>query len=806
MKTKRNNLKKLCALLLFALFGTNAWAEPDRIDTTFAKGEVFELEYTVPTPVNGEELYVYISTCGGVKLISDQPTGVREYGEKIKATFEATGYASGEIAFYIWSEDQRTHSQSVYNGCYTTLTIDLLIGTSMEIYRVHKTFELPNNYEISGHKCVEIGNEYIFSVDDLFTPMIAGWRGCVYGNFQWSLPDGLVETGRHPNGNAITVRVDGYPTEAIQCTVGHATQYVISKTLKRTAKIPEIKTQPNACIASAVETVTIELENPEAGFDYDWILTNTDWLGHKFTNNGTNTFGINVDVFTSSGQIILRVFGECDTAYHTFQITRSIGGEATKIVQEKSVEEGQELYYSIYPSPNQHITWTFPEGWQEDDENPYSSTVFVSPKVGEATSGKIIATAKLTECASTGDTLDVYIKTYPPAPIYFDDPNEPERECFSRNVPYTFVSNTVRHGKMYVWTFPEGWSKTTDTVREWQDGKVRVTATPGPDASNDKITLSVYGELGNDRKDTVYHVKFTPKDIEDVVNLTGCLNKGMNTEDITYMIVNPENGVDYMWQIPNNWIVGDSFPTMMHFSTIEQTLDEADNTYPLIVYGTNTCGNSKNFTLNIKHSGMEYYAYGTLFDPSLEFISDMYCLNNALPCGDDYDTWVLFLTQSDENIGDVQYNWFADDYSVNNYIYESFHIREYSEGEAYMTLIYHLGDGSGCKTKLGKQLVVESIYSTPSASPTNVRKKKSNTSTQISIHPNPANSAATVVVPDDITATKYGLCNMNGQVLKHLVTTDKTFTMDVSDLPNGIYFLRTFDGSRLYVSKLVVSK
>jgi len=73
----------------------------------------------------------------------------------------------------------------------------------------------------------------------------------------------------------------------------------------------------------------------------------------------------------------------------------------------------------------------------------------------------------------------------------------------------------------------------------------------------------------------------------------------------------------------------------------------------------------------------------------------------------------------------------------------------------------------------------------------------------LNIYPNPANEYITLEIKIPITKTTLSILNTNGQELIKQQITNTQFKIDVSQLPNGVYFVKLMNANGIDVSKFV---
>jgi hypothetical protein len=694
-----------------------------------------------------------------------------------------------------------------------------ICGDTLRSKSIHFTFckTFPVTDEIEGSGCIVIGEHATFSIREI----LSNGRNYPSDVYVWDVPNDWVLKTISEQGHMVTYTVGSIPTTPISVKVGGCNNHNSAtrfKTIEGRATAPALIYAPPPCFSANTREIRVEFANPYP-LDFEWVLSNHDWnFLEKTKDVANNTIFARIDVGVSAGVVALKVFGACDTAYVGVDITRSIGGGATEIGDIFCAIEDSITPFSIYPAPNQRITWEFPEGWTRDTLNPNSSKVKVLPRAGEAESGWVKAWATHEPCSGGRDSIWVDMKPHAP--------NEIEivgviGHCLEYNTTYTFTSTTVRHGNAYRWVFPDGWDYDADEAYVEVENRlistnIFISATPTINANAGEVRLYVYGAGScTDSSYTSYEVKFMPKNIENVL-LLGCLNKGMNTANVVYMIQNAENGVDYVWDIPNNWHRDNSqlnpYAATLHLSLIEQTLDEADNQYQLTVYGTNACGRSTDdFVLDIIHDGFVYIPDDDFdfFFPLIFNFDQMIDFGYGWP--DDYNAWFVLFPHPG-NWGKIQFDWYVNCTSQYNFIFDPTLIRPYMAGEGFAEVIFYSSTGEGCKSKLGIDLKFNSIYnsfqqfeplSQPQMRMASATKKSEE---KLEIFPNPAEQDITVRLSEEMSATNFFIYDSQGRFVRRITSNNKEFSINVSDLSNGTYILMAIDGNEVVSSRIVISK
>lgn len=77
-----------------------------------------------------------------------------------------------------------------------------------------------------------------------------------------------------------------------------------------------------------------------------------------------------------------------------------------------------------------------------------------------------------------------------------------------------------------------------------------------------------------------------------------------------------------------------------------------------------------------------------------------------------------------------------------------------------------------------------------------IRLSETSQASFLTIYPNPVRDAVSISVAPDMMRSKLQLMDVSGRVLKELMITNTAFTLDMSDLSAGVYFLKSANGQR----------
>ena len=81
---------------------------------------------------------------------------------------------------------------------------------------------------------------------------------------------------------------------------------------------------------------------------------------------------------------------------------------------------------------------------------------------------------------------------------------------------------------------------------------------------------------------------------------------------------------------------------------------------------------------------------------------------------------------------------------------------------------------------------------------------KSESSLSISVYPNPVSNVVNIRAPEDLILLRLTLYNAAGQVLKEMTVQESIFSLSVTDLPSGLYFLHLEDAKEKVVKRIFI--
>jgi hypothetical protein len=315
-----------------------------------------------------------------------------------------------------------------------------------------------------------------------------------------------------------------------------------------------------------------------------WVANSSKLPDHQYwfssNSHGFATVPItgrdNVRVETNgfSGKVTLYASNKFDTVSQDFFITRRTYLKCAIEGDFACLKPDTVLKFNLYPSPNVDVTWELPEGWNQDQSNPKSSTVYLVLD-SNAVSGTIKASSK--ECSILFDTVfvSVEVNNYAKEGIISDN-----GVCFAQGDTATFRFKKDPNAKSYEWTFPDGWLLLGNPVKtDINDTVMKVIV--GATMDSIKLTATTFcGEGWTMIFDSLY----AKPSIEAISTMDkSCTNKGF-ADTITFVAEtnNPNSVTHYQWLYPNTWTVQNA-----NANTLVLITNEIIGDYTVYVVGTN---------------------------------------------------------------------------------------------------------------------------------------------------------------------------------------------------------------------------
>jgi len=451
--------------------------------------------------------------------------------------------------------------------------------------------------QIAGSITLRSGGIYPYSVQPILTRNLRAGIGL--DKYRWGLPQsGVVqEEYSSEDGSSITIRLPQGQrignTDTLKVWFGRCNFYNAPhavKVLRPASELPDVRHDSLECVTS--DTIRFWVENRLAGHTYWFTSTQQDFTIMPL-GPGRNAKRDSVDILTNGrgGRVILHASNGFDTITKEFEITRRTNLNSIIIGDTGCLQQDVNMMFALYPSPNVEILWHLPNGWEQDDMNEHSSTVFLA--FGEeAISGWIKATSLA--CNELFDSIFVTVghNNYVPEGIVSDN-----GICFQKGDTATFRFNRDPNAKYYTWEFPTGWTPiganptldNNDTVM-----KVIVGGTMG------NISVASTAFCGDGWTMTFYDAIAKPSITSIYVTSRGdCINDGI--DDAITLTAEGSNGVtQYQWLFPDTWNVLKATD-----NTIELAGIITDNTEVFVIGLSEQCGSTDTISTIITLTGAD---------------------------------------------------------------------------------------------------------------------------------------------------------------------------------------------------------
>ncbi len=551
------------------------------------------------------------------------------------------------------------------------------VGTDVDIFQKFTIDDLPlHHQQIAGAKCLKPNEEYPYSVEAILTKGFNHNIGIDI--YKWELPQSgsVYEDYRSEDNSSITLKLytgrEIGPTDTLKVWFGQCNfnSKPLTKVLRPSSELPEVEHDSLDCIQT--DTVHFKVINGRADHWYKFTST-----AHGFNVKPVWTKLDNVYVFTNgfSGKVTLYASNNFDTVSKDFYISRRtylscvIQGDSA-CLQPNSVAE-----FKLYPSPNVGVTWKLPAGWQGDEANPKSSTVYFVLD-SNAVSGTIIASSA--ECPTTFDSMfvSVDVNNYVPEGIISDN-----GKCFAEGDTVTFRFKKDPNSLFYEWTFPS---------TDWQPISPDCTTENGTTytVANDTVIKVIVGGFGKAPKIKLTSTSFCgdgekawtmefdsiyEKPSNVIIDRNDdkfCVNKGIvDTINFAATAQNPSSVTHYQWLYPDSWNL---LNTSRNNVTL-QTDGMGDSTEIFVIGMNDQCGRSADtakITVVFNGSDVAISLAYTEIPPPLPILPKRVIISATVtPEGSYYYQWHSTGSSNIVEYGIDRYEYANPNIDTNNYNY-----------------------------------------------------------------------------------------------------------------------------------------
>ncbi|MFL9844265.1 T9SS type A sorting domain-containing protein [Flavobacterium rhizosphaerae] len=266
---------------------------------------------------------------------------------------------------------------------------------------------------------------------------------------------------------------------------------VVSKTVGALPSVPTWSAAPPTCMPTGTSSFSITA-NPgsvDSDFTYTWTIQGASW---NLVQPSDASPDVTVNGIDNNPAILtLTIEGDCDPTIVTYNINRNFTS-AIAITGATCVTAGSSNVYSLPVNAQiNNTTWTLPSGWSINPIGSNTPRSIANISIPSGTpAGSYTITARSTECPSTAVSLVVNVR---PATPTFVTTSGQSPTCVTRNggPAVTYTVNPVAGATSYQWTFPTGWTPSTQTTTS-----PTISVTPGGTTASGVVSVVAIGAGG----------------------------------------------------------------------------------------------------------------------------------------------------------------------------------------------------------------------------------------------------------------------------------------------------------------------
>ena len=764
----------LCATaLLCSALGSPIYAEAvfkvndvpyengDAICMNHDNGDLISVTYLKSALIwdNAANFSAHWGAIGDLELVSETDS---------TATFRSTNLGKGVARLY-------------YNsGC---------CGAAVDLHIYKEFAPEAHNLEIEGPTCLTPGETVVFSVRPVLTRNLNAYIGV--DSYYWNLTDTGINKPSFVDrivyaagdGSSVTfVASTVHAGDEVRVNFGQCnrdTAKTISKLLGKLPPAPQVANATLCVPYGGAPIENIRVLNPVDSVEYTCEVP-SQYTASRIGSSG-HVFTVKFDA-ASANDIKIRAnyIGEeaCGSSETTIHVVRTWGSNVSLVYQDAPQEDccakiggGSHTFAVSGDIPqNSTIYWQLPTGWEYDSNYSEGQEIHIYPTA----SALAMDTLRVWGDACNDEnvvvkTLQVYVK--PASVASIEHP-----ACVSAGDSVMFRAVLANNGVAPV---RYHWSTSDNINLDMFTGDSVIFA---PTSATTTVSVQPMGAVcaGDTCTDTLSFVPIAPTGI--VVDKT-CIAAGM-PDTIMLSVVNPLSVQTYYWTISDSL----SNTTTAQGTQIAISTLGISGRYPVSVYAKSMgeCEDSPIYT-------------DTISIPS-------HRLN--LEYEEDYVT-IYKITGGDKfNISETAWRLFEDGIEVDPALYlddaskrELDFIEEYVLGDIansiHYTIVADITMNSGCKVRL--------VYGAPMNTDNlefyqeRQMKKALSTTNKLDVYPNPTSSELTIAMQNqEAKKMNVRIYDMEGTKVKSIYSYRMGETINISDLPKGVYFMHlSIDGQIL---------
>ncbi|GHA65529.1 hypothetical protein GCM10007389_18010 [Pontibacter akesuensis] len=419
-------------------------------------------------------------------------------------------------------------------------------------------------------------------------------------SYTWSAPEGWVITSGNgttsikvkagPEGGNITVAAVN------DCGAGTAAVLAVSVVPSPPDKPGAITGLASVCASQKNIVYTIQPVN--GATSYRWSVgVNNGWS--IVSGNGTTSITVNAGAVATT--IAVQAINACGVTSETQLTTVVTDGVPVKpgpITGSTVLCIGKEYTFSIQPVKDAlSYKWELPAGWE-----PVGSTTGTTIKVITTATGGTVRVSALNSCGR-GPEESLAVTPTNNAPITPGAISGSTDLCVSGEATFSIAAVTGASG--YVWKVPTGTGWSILSGQNTTSIRVKV----GQSAGN--ISVAAKNDCGEGTASTkTITISTTPPAKPGAI--TG--DKAVcASSKLTYSIALVAGATEYVWQVPQEWVILSGQGT----ASISVTAGSTAGT--ITVVAKNGCGNNGNATLAVTPASGTAIAPGPITAPAYSF-------------------------------------------------------------------------------------------------------------------------------------------------------------------------------------------
>jgi hypothetical protein len=695
---------------------------------------------------------------------------------------------------------------------FRTFTAELEIRKSF-----NPTMEAIQN-EIVGPKCVVAGKEVTYSVAPWVSMYDANRVG--FDEYQWNGLEDVAANELYYSADESSVTFMPNTTaggQTISVTLGACNTIPVSLILNAEPEDPYLtehniggKWMDEICIPFGIDTYELTIANPQDGVEYTWEKL-SGWYGalDSYVVQLDNKIILNVQ--NSDKFIRLRATSECSEKTFDLQIKRSFNNTSNRIVavnfeDSDCLPKGQPITFKVQGDVNGNYqdvsngilrTWSV-DNWAINAGQATEPSISITTGAGEAT-----ISVQTAGCDNTEPPLERLFKIKPDVPT-IKGANEaviPDSKiCLDAGDNTTQIVLTVTddvNATGYEWELPDNWGgnqtttlpSITITTDGITSGDVRVKALDN--CSDEDDTFSAPVSIG-----------FTPGK-PAIEKITTCVNAGLGgfiEVRMTNYDPNLDPNDDYVWNIDAAYGSYNGIYTIDPQSPTECTfkINTTGKTglLTVAVSAKNACGSgddSDALQYDVNKNDLPYNAVENtpLFSSTSSY---------ALQLGQSDLVWFQNHTFEWYYAGRGNVTDMANPYQTVNTLPQGLLT---SGGEDFYLTVTNTANG--CKTRKINEAASFQFRSAQITDTEATSVGYGSEKTGMTVSPNPTQGEITVTLGKDETANLF-LVTTAGKLVKTWMSQPAISTLNISNIPDGNYFVVGYQGDKKFAKQIILNK